>query len=107
VNDSERRSTRRYTMSLPLAVRCTGPSGIVERPGKTRDVSFRGLYFFADASVEAGTEIEFTLTLPREVTLATDVHIRCSGRVVRVEPHDGDRGIAAQIEHYEFLPTAA
>lgn len=107
MNDTERRTTRRYTMALPLAVRCAGPGGVVERAGKTRDVSYRGLYFFADAVVEPGTEIEFTLTLPREVTMATDVQIRCSGRVVRVEPHNGDRGIAAQIEHYEFLPSAA
>lgn len=106
-NESERRVARRYTMTLPLSVRCSEPTGIVERQGKTRDVSFRGLYFWTEGNFELGTEIEFTLILPKEFTLAADVYIRCSGRVIRVEPQNGSRGIAAQIEHYEFLPTAA
>lgn len=106
MTDSERRGTRRYSMVLPLSVRCSGPGGIVERPGKTRDVSFRGLYFWTDADFAPGAEIEFTLTLPKEVTMAADVNIKCTGRIVRVEPKDGDHGIAAQIEHYEFLPAA-
>jgi hypothetical protein len=106
-NETDRRGSRRYTMELPLSVKYTGPSGAIERQGKTRDVSFRGLYFWSDADFEAGTQIEFTLTLPKEVTLAADVNIKCIGHIVRVEPREGDRGIAAQIEHYEFLPTAA
>lgn len=103
----ERREARRFTMTLPLTVRCNGPSGIEERQGKTRDVSFRGLYFWTDADFPAGSEIEFTLILPREVTRAADVNIRCTGRILRVEPRDGEHGIAARIEHYEFLPAAA
>ena len=92
-------------MTLPLTVRANGPSGAIEQKGQTRDVSFRGLYFLTEAKLEPGSEIEFILTLPKEITLAGDVHIRCYGQVVRVEPQNGTRGIAARIERYEFLPA--
>ena len=106
-NSIERRAARRFTMALPLTVRSRSPSGTVEQRGQTRDVSFRGLYFLIDARFEPGTEIEFVLTLPREITLAGDVQIRCFGQVVRVEDYNGRRGIAARIERYEFLPAQA
>jgi hypothetical protein len=105
-NETDRRGSRRYTMELPLSVKYSGPGGTIERQAKTRDVSFKGLYFWSDAEFLAGSQIEFTLTLPREMTLAADVNIKCTGRIIRVEPREGNRGIAAQIEHYEFLPAA-
>lgn len=101
---SDRRTSRRFTMSLPLRIRPNG-SKKTELPGYTRDVSFRGLYFMVDAPFEAGNEIEFVLTLPKEVTLSGDVNIRCFGQVVRVESKDQRRGVAARIERYEFLPA--
>lgn len=106
-NEIERRTSRRFTMSLALKVRSEGPQGIVEQPGMTRDVGFRGLYFVTDAEYQVGSEIEFILTLPKEVTKAGDVNIRCRGRVVRIEPYNENRGIAARIERYEFLPETA
>lgn len=106
-NGSERRASRRFAMALPLTVRSTGPDGTVEQKGRTRDVSYRGLYFLIDASLEEGNEIEFVLTLPKEITLATDVQIRCFGQVVRVEKQNGHRGVAARIERYEFQSKAA
>ncbi len=103
----ERRAARRFSMMLPVKVRFSNESGIVEKPGETRDVSFRGLYFLIEAIVEAGSSIEFVLTLPQQITLAGDVHIRCYARVLRVDAHNGRRGVAARIERYEFLPASA
>ena len=103
----ERRAARRFSMMLPLRVRFSAESGVTEKAGETRDVSFRGLYFLIEAALEAGTSIEFVLTLPQQITLAGDVHIRCYARVLRVEPHNGRRGVAARIERYEFLPASA
>jgi hypothetical protein len=103
-NETERRTSQRFTMSLALKVRSNGPDGLVEQPGQTRDVGFRGLYFTTNAVYEIGSEIEFILTLPKEVTQAGDVNIRCRGRVLRTEPGEGNRGVAARIERYEFLP---
>jgi hypothetical protein len=106
-HDVERRAARRFTMSLPLKVRFGSENGALEQPGETRDISFRGLYFLMGAMVEKGSKIEFVLTLPQQITLAGDVHIRCYARVLRVEPHDGKSGVAARIERYEFLPNPA
>lgn len=103
---TERRASRRFTMTLPLTIRSSEPGGS-ERQGQTRDVSFRGLYFLIEADFAPGSSIEFILTLPREITMAGDVHIRCFAEIVRVEPHNGRRGVAARIDRYEFLPTAA
>ena len=106
-NGTERRSARRFSMTLPMKVRFSAGDGVNEKQGETRDVSFRGLYFVTDASVETGSSIEFVLTLPQQITLAGDVLIRCYARVLRVELQTGVRGVAARIERYEFLPASA
>jgi hypothetical protein len=106
-NGVDRRAARRFSMMLPVKVRFSAGDLITEKPGETRDVSFRGLYFLIEANLESGASIEFVLTLPQQITLAGDVHIRCYARVLRVDSHNGRRGVAAQIERYEFLPAAA
>ena len=106
-NDVERRAARRFLMNLPVKVRFSAGDGVAEWQGQTRDVSFRGLYFTIEASLETGSSIEFVLTLPQQITLAGDVNIRCYARVLRVESHNGQRGVAARIERYEFLPASA
>lgn len=103
---TDRREARRFTMTLPLRVRIPGDNS-EEFAARTRDVSFRGLYFLADADLKLGSEIEFVLVLPGQVTLSSDVRIRCYGQVVRVEEQNGQHGVAARIERYEFLPAAA
>lgn len=90
-------------MALPLKLRPETPAD-GDLLAKTRDVSFKGLYFLADHGYEVGAKIEFLLTLPKEITLATDVNIRCTGSVVRRETVNGRAGVAARIERYEFVP---
>jgi hypothetical protein len=104
---ADRREARRFTMSLPMRV--LPPEGRdKESSFQTRDVSYRGLYFLADAKFAVGTQIEFIITLPEQITQSGDVHIRCQGQIVRVEPAENGRlGIAAKIARYEFLPAAA
>ena len=103
----ERRATRRFSMMLPVKVRLPENPAGAERTGETRDVSYRGLYFVTEASVTPGAAIEFVLTLPQQITLAGDVHIRCYAQVLRVEPQNARCGIAARIDRYEFLPATA
>jgi len=94
-------------MSLPMRVL---PREAKDREvdASTRDVSYRGLYFLADANFEIGSEIEFVIVLPQQVTQSGDVNIRCLGEVVRIEPtENGKVGIAAKIARYEFMPAAA
>ncbi len=108
MNDgAERREARRFTMSLPMRVLPREAKGR-DLDAHTRDVSYRGLYFLADAKFEIGSEIEFVITLPQQVTQSGDVNIRCLGEVVRIEPtENGTVGIAAKIARYEFMPAAA
>jgi hypothetical protein len=93
-------------MTLPLSVKTEGAAETATQ-GETRDVSFRGLYFMIDSALEPGAPIEFVLTLPKEITMAGDVRIRCYGQVIRVDDQDGRRGVAARIERYEFLPAGS
>jgi hypothetical protein len=104
---AERREARRFTMRLPMRLLPRDAKGR-EVDASTRDVSYRGLYFLADANFEIGGEIEFVIILPQQVTQSGDVNIRCLGEVVRVEPTENGRvGIAAKIARYEFMPAAA
>ena len=94
-------------MNLPMRVLPLESEGR-ELSACTRDLSYRGLYFLADANFKIGSEIDFVITLPEQVTQASDVNIRCQGQIVRVEPTENGRvGIAAKIDRYEFLPAAA
>ena len=105
---SERRTSRRFTMSLPLVVRMPEDGTPLDATAETRDISFRGLYFTLDKSCKAGSNLEFVLTLPKEITMAGDVQIRCIGEVIRVDDqHAGKCGIAARIDKYDFLPRTA
>jgi hypothetical protein len=105
-DSTERRTSRRFTMALPLTLRSHDPSAPAETQAETRDVSFRGLYFWTKEELQTGGAIEFVLTLPKEVTMTRDVNIHCFGRVIRVEPQNKARGVAARIERYEFLPSS-
>ncbi|HET7206520.1 MAG TPA: PilZ domain-containing protein [Terriglobales bacterium] len=104
---TERRTTRRYDLSLPIIVRMAAEKISAQQTYKTRDISTRGLYFVMDQDLEAGSVLELTLTLPPEVTRGAEVFVHASGRVVRVEPRieDGNarKGIAAVIERYDII----
>lgn len=104
-NGFERRTSRRFSMNLPLVVRTPKGENHGEVITETRDVSFRGLYFLLEGNYQPGSSLEFVLTLPKEVTMAGDVQIRCIGQIVRVEDHNGRSGIAARIEKFEYLPV--
>jgi hypothetical protein len=104
---SDRREARRFVMTLPLRV-LAHDANTPEFRANTRDVSYRGLYFFTEARFEDGSEIDFILTLPQQMISAGDVNIRCHGKVVRTEASEnGKTGIAAKIERYEFVPARA
>lgn len=104
---TERRGARRFDLSLPVIVRVPTARAADTQKGKTRDISTRGLYFVIDENLEAGSELDITLTLPAEVTQGTDVLVRAAGKVVRVERRieDGDprMGVAAVIERYDII----
>ena len=103
---TERRTARRYDLSLPVIIRMPAEQPDTQK-GKTRDVSTRGMYFVLDQDLEAGSELDITLTLPAEVTHGSEVFVRAMGKVVRVERRmeDGSArmGVAAVIERYDII----
>jgi c-di-GMP-binding flagellar brake protein YcgR len=104
---TERRTTRRYDLSLPIIIRIPTEKALDTRQGQTRDISTRGLYFVVGQNLEAGSELDLTLTLPAEITHGTEVFVRAMGKVVRVERHSEDgverMGVAAIIERYDII----
>ena len=104
---SERRAARRYDLSLPVIISIPVERESSARIGKTLDISTRGVYFTIDRDVSAGAELDMTLTLPAEVTRGSEVLIRATGKVIRVErkPDNGSLriGVAAVIERYEIV----
>jgi PilZ domain len=103
IQEKEKRATRRFALRLPVTVRYG--ENTEEHSAQTRDVSARGICFFIDTAVQAGAPIDFTLTLPPEITLTESIRVRCKGRVVRIEGGSpaGKMAVAAVIEEYEFL----
>ena len=101
-SSQERRAMRRFDMRLPAIVRLGTAN---EFHTETQNVSARGVFFYVDRPLVAGTKVEITLTFPPHVTLTDAVRVRFSARVIRVEqPLPSARiGVAAMIEDYEFL----
>jgi len=104
---TERRTTRRYDLTLPIIIRVPAERAPDSQHGKTRDISTRGLYFVVDQNMESGSPLDITLTLPTEMTHGSEVFVRAHGKVVRVERRmeDGSArmGVAAVIERYDIV----
>ena len=104
---TERRTVRRYDLTLPVSIRIAAARRVDRQDGTTRDISTRGLYFVIGEDLDAGSELDITLTLPAEITHGTDVFVRAQGKVLRVERRveDGEprMGVAAVIERYDIV----
>jgi hypothetical protein len=103
---NDKRTTRRFGLRLPVSVRIGEGK---EHSAQTRDVSARGICFYVDSAMQAGSAIDFTMTLPPEITLTESIRVRCTGHVVRVEGGNspGRLAVAAIIDEYEFLTDAS
>jgi len=108
----ERRVGQRFPYLLALSLR--QPLGSVEGVGFTQDLSSRGVFFFTDAPLTEGAEIELTVRMPSEITLGESMPVRCRGRILRVvrssaanlSPDSAQTkiGVAVRLECYEYLP---
>jgi len=111
----ERRVGQRFPYLLPLSFRQL--AGSLEGVGFTQDLSSRGVFFFTDAPLTQGAEIEITLRMPSEITLGENMPVRCRGRILRViQPsaagisvpqRETKIGVAVRLEGYEYLPESS
>ncbi len=103
----EKRAARRFALQIPVAVG-RGEEVNFSESAQIRDVSARGICLYLDSTIEQGSPISFTLTLPPEITLTESIRVQCKGRVVRIDNGAanvaGKIAVAAVIEEYEFLP---
>ena len=104
ITQENKRATRRFALRLPVSVSYS-QDGEQEKAAQTRDVSARGICFYLDSAIATGSPIEFTLTLPPEITLTESIRVKCKGRVVRVDDTTAGSkvAVAAVIDEYEFL----
>jgi PilZ domain len=104
---SDARTGKRFPLELPIKIHGAEESG--EHSGMTGNLSAAGVYIRADASLEIGTNVEFEIALPPEVTGAKEtVIVQCKGRVVRTDGPAGtdpkdQRGVACVIDSYDFV----
>jgi hypothetical protein len=96
---SEMRSTVRFPLKLPIAVKTESE----QHSAETENISAGGVLFQVDADMSVGSTIEFTISMPADVLGApTDVMVNCVGRVVRCTDDGGRRVVAAVIDEYRF-----
>jgi hypothetical protein len=101
---TERRTTTRFRVKLPMTVRWTNGSRIEEAQTECQDISTGGIYFFLSKQPQDGSLIEIVVTLPHHLTQAGRVDVRCQGLIQRTEIKKRNRiGVAAKIERYELL----
>lgn len=105
-----RRKARRYNLALPVIVR----TATQKSPNaKSKDVSTRGVYLLveSDDNLLAGTELDLTLTFPKEVTAGAEVLVLAHGRAVRVDKSTGEgtghMGLAVAFETSDFIRSTS
>ncbi len=76
-----------FPLELPIKIHKAEEGG--EHSGVTGNLSAAGVYIRADAALEMGSNVEFEITLPPEMTGAKEaVVVQCRGRVVRTDEPD-------------------
>src|ERR1700690_3072699 len=122
MGNTERRIAPRKECAVPLRFRVakdadpfarkTGasartPFGTIE--GESVNLSERGIYFRSRQRVNVGEPMEMYFTIPRELTGRNAEQVRCSARVVHVEPQadkQGLVGVGAAVERFEPMSSA-
>lgn len=101
----EQRRTKRYDLEVPLEIVRTNQE-TVSQPAKTCNISSGGVLFTSEGSLELGSRVEYIITLVGRVD-GNPVHLRCEGKVVRIQPALDSFSIAASLERYEFMRASA
>ncbi|MBZ5512492.1 MAG: PilZ domain-containing protein [Acidobacteriia bacterium] len=96
----ERRNQRRIRYEAPATV-TAGQHSIA---ASTKDISDRGLFFFTDARIDLGSEIDMVIMLPEEVGLPLSGMVCCHGRIVRSDSASGQYGVAVEIDRFAPVP---
>jgi PilZ domain len=94
----ERRRHRRFDLKLPFKVILARMNR--EPTGETRNLSSSGVSFTSEVPLEIGEPIEYLIKFPTAPSSQMEVHLHCSGKVIR---NEAESTFAATLEHHEFL----
>jgi hypothetical protein len=102
----ERRAVSRYNLVLLVEITVAPNMAAVGTVlAETQDMSTQGFYFNIAQKFTVGTLFEFLITLPIDITGASQLNISGKARAVRVgetgESHSGWSGVGAIIESYK------
>lgn len=110
---ADARTSKRFPVELPIQLHRAGVPE--DQIGTTANVSAGGVYIRAEQPQEGSalqewlkdSAVDFEMTLPAEAVGApNDIHVRCHGRVMRVDKLKGEKsghGMACVIDNYEFV----
>ena len=79
---------------------CTGDTGAL-----TEDISLGGLLVRTNSCVSEGSDVSLIVALPAAITRTSEVHVLCSGRVLRREERGTRAVVAVEFSGYEPLST--
>jgi hypothetical protein len=108
MNKTERRTAARLNLTIPLRFRPITNPVTPEQSAETVNLSQRGVCFSTVFPLSVGTPLELFLKMPRELTGKAATEVRCTARVVHIQPDvsvDGKTGVGVQIERYEALKS--
>lgn len=107
LKSEEQRGLTRFRIEMPVSIQVAGTMSMLQ--ARTRDVSATGVFLYTSVELLEGTNIDFIMTLPPELTHSIGIQIACSAKIVRVqrEMETNRVGIAAAIQSFDFLAAAA
>src|SRR6266567_4594538 len=79
------RGSPRVSLQQSVAAVCRVAGHLRRSAGKTRDISRRGVFFYADFCLDIGTSVQLMLTFPADITYDQPMPVLCKGTIVRVE----------------------
>jgi PilZ domain-containing protein len=97
---SEARTGKRFPLELPIKIHGQNQDNV------TGNMSAAGVYIRGNPALDIGSNVEFEIALPPELTGATEnVVVQCKGRVVRKDAGPGGegQGVACVIDTYDFV----
>jgi len=95
---SEARTGKRFPLELPIKIHG------VEQGSVTGNMSAAGVYIRGNPALDIGSNVEFEIALPPELTGGNEhVIVQCKGRVVRKDEGSDSHGVACVIDSYDFV----
>lgn len=100
---AERRRENRIMLQIPFQYRSLAKPTDPTRKAMTQNISPRGLYFTTNLPFMVGSEAEVTLEFPRAITGKDPLPMRCTARVMHVEPtkNGTEQGVGLFFERIE------